>query len=265
MPAISENAPQRPVLPDANTVLTEESFIPAQGLLGPMNEAASEQPRKVYQILVTNQMDPYDKPVANEELAALSLEQSVSQGDQFKGTARKAAKISVADAPMEVFTDLKALIETLPSKQTMKNHKPKITEGATSNRVEKEKRNVQVKAFLYAASRENDNDYHLIIGRAQDAQPFQCMNVEISGLPLVDSPFFNSINTGRDAFKKFFKDKLPGTSYSFYSPPFPVVVEGSLFFDMTHATGSQPGPQDLRPFIPTVWEIHPITNIVFEP
>ncbi|GAB2546584.1 hypothetical protein [Spirosoma aerophilum] len=261
----SENTPPRPGLPEADTVLTEESFMPPQELLGPLNEAAAEQPQKVYRILVTNQMDPYDKPVAEAELIAPSLEAMASQGDQFKGTARKAAKTSVADAPVEVFTDLKALIETLPSKQTMKNHKPKITEGAKSNRVEKEKRNVRVNAFLYAASRENDNDYHLIIGRAQDAQPFQCMNVEISGLPPADSRFFKPINTGRDAFKTFFKNKLPGTSYSFYSPPFPVVVEGSLFFDMSHATGSQPGPQDLRPFIPTVWEIHPITNIVFEP
>jgi hypothetical protein len=42
-------------------------------------------------------------------------------------------------------------------------------------------------------------------------------------------------------------------------------IEGSLFFDITHATGGHPGPQDLRPHIPTIWEVHPVTNIVFEP
>jgi hypothetical protein len=38
-----------------------------------------------------------------------------------------------------------------------------------------------------------------------------------------------------------------------------------LFFDITHATGGHPGPDDLRPHIPTIWEIHPITKIAFEP
>jgi hypothetical protein len=41
-------------------------------------------------------------------------------------------------------------------------------------------------------------------------------------------------------------------------------VEGSLFFDMSHATGGKPGPQDLRKDIPTIWEVHPITRIVFD-
>ena len=44
-----------------------------------------------------------------------------------------------------------------------------------------------------------------------------------------------------------------------------MLVEGSLFFDMSHATGTPPGPSSLRPNMPTIWEVHPITRIVFEP
>ena len=35
--------------------------------------------------------------------------------------------------------------------------------------------------------------------------------------------------------------------------------------DASHATGSRPGPSKLRPKMPVVWEIHPVTKIVFEP
>ena len=58
---------------------------------------------------------------------------------------------------------------------------------------------------------------------------------------------------------------VPGAGYDFYPTPIPVRVEGSLFFDMTHATGTPPGPPTLRPNMPTIWEVHPITSIVFEP
>ena len=69
----------------------------------------------------------------------------------------------------------------------------------------------------------------------------------------------------RDDYKAFFGSNLPGMSYDFYDPPIPVEIEGSLFFDMSHATGSKPGPSSLRDDIPTIWEIHPISKIVFEP
>ena len=60
----------------------------------------------------------------------------------------------------------------------------------------------------------------------------------------------------RDTYMNFFTD-LPGTGYDFFKPPIPVEIGGSLFFDMSHATGGRPGPQDLRPDMPVVWEVHP--------
>ena len=191
--------------------------------------------------------------------------QAVPPGDNFRGTARKAAKLSIANAPPETFTDLSTLIASLPSHKAMVNHVPPIRTTANSNRVAEEKRNVKVQAFLYAASREDDNDFHLILGRVPVSTPAVYLTMELSGLPPPSSPAFARLKAARDAFKSFFRGDLPGTSYDFYTPPIPVAIEGSLFFDMSHATGSRPGPASLRPKMPVVWEIHPITRIVFEP
>ena len=72
---------------------------------------------------------------------------------------------------------------------------------------------------------------------------------------------FTDLNAARSAFKKFFGAKLPGAGYDFYDPPIPVNIEGSLFFDMTHATGARPGPQSLKSRMPVIWEVHPLTSI----
>jgi hypothetical protein len=91
------------------------------------------------------------------------------------------------------------------------------------------------------------------------------MTMEISGLPPRRSADFTRLKSARGAYKAFFGDDLPGASYDFYDPPIPVEIQGSLFFDMSHATGPRPGPQSLRQDMPTIWEIHPISEIVFEP
>jgi hypothetical protein len=65
----------------------------------------------------------------------------------------------------------------------MKSHKPPITTGADSKRVAEEDRNVRLKVFLYAASREDDRDFHLIIGRSRRKKQPMYITVEISGLP----------------------------------------------------------------------------------
>ena len=78
--------------------------------------------------------------------------------------------------------------------------------------------------------------------------------MELSGLPPKSSKHFSRLNKARKVYKDFFAENLPGTSYDFYDPPVPVRIEGSLFFDMNHATGSKPGPKSLRDDIPTIWE-----------
>ena len=209
-----------------------------------------------YTVIHTNETDEYDK-VAKGAAAV------VPTGDDFGGTARKAAKLSISAAKVETFTDVKDLIASLTADSKMIARKPAIGTGATSNRVKEEQRNVHVTGFIYAASREADNDFHLIIGRDPKATPEMYMTMELSGLPPASSPSFAKLKAARDAFKKFFQSqaggKLPALTYDFYQPPIPVRVEGSLFFDMTHALGPHPGPPSLKSRMPVIWEVHPIT------
>jgi len=222
-------------------------------------------PTVKYTIIHTNEVDVYEEGALGPGRAGILP--SLPAGDDFKGTSRKATKLSLSPAEIEKFKDVKALIETLQPHDQMVKHKPKITTTAGSKRVKEEERNVRVKAFMYAASREDDNDYHLIIGRSSTATPETYMTMELSGLPPANSPAFAKLKAARDAFKKFFKDigaKPPGQKYDFYQPPISVQIEGSLFFDMSHAKGSRPGPASLKSRMPVVWEVHPISKIVLK-
>lgn len=182
--------------------------------------------------------------------------------DAFAGTSRKAAKLSLSSAQTRTYKDVRSLINTLPSHQEMAALD--IPKGATSGRVAQEERNVRLKTFLYAASREDDNDFHLILGRDPSAKPEVYMTMELSGLPPENKPSHAPLKAARDAFKAFFGTKLPGEKYQFYDPPIPVTIEGSLFWDASHATGSRPGPQSLRNKMPVVWEVHPISLMEFK-
>jgi hypothetical protein len=218
-----------------------------------------------YRIIQTNEVDAYEKAATSQEtLEAAVAEAKAAPSDNFAGTARKAAKLSIADVQTKTFKDLKNLIDSLPSHEAMKNHTPKIKTTSTSNRVAEEKRNVRIKVFLYAASREDDNDFHLILGREPGSDELY-MTMELSGLPSASSASFDKLKAARDAYKVFFGDDLPGLTYDFYDPPIPVKIEGSLFWDASHATGSRPGPKSLKSRMPVVWEVHPITKIVFNP
>jgi hypothetical protein len=220
-----------------------------------------EVPR--FRIIRTNEVDAYEKAATSQETLNVALAEAAPVGDNFSGTARKAAKLSLANAPLKTFGDLKTLINSLPAHEDMVALKIKTT--ATSDRVAQEKRNVRGKVFLYAASREDDNDFHLILGRNPDSSPDIYMTMELSGLPPASKPAFAKLKAARDAFKAFFGGDLPGLSYDFYDPPIPVRIEGSLFWDASHAKGSRPGPKSLKSRMPVVWEVHPISKITFNP
>lgn len=218
-----------------------------------------------YRIIVTDEVDQYEKPLRTEELSEAAFEKVRQRGENFTGTARRAAKISIANAPIEEFDDLTSLIDTFPSIDEMRDHVPHITTGKNSNRVAEEQRNVRVRVWIYAMSREDDNDFHLILGRAPGADPLY-MTMELSGLPPANSPHFAKLKAAREAFKTGLNNDTPGTGYEFPEPPIPVEIEGSLFFDMSHINpGSRPGPSKLRQHMPTICEVHPISKIVLEP
>jgi hypothetical protein len=222
-----------------------------------------------YRILRTDEVDAKDHPLSTPELKNMMATGAAvatrSTGDTFAGTARTAAKLSISTAAVEAFDDLKNLIESVPSKSNMVHHHPPITTESDSSRVQEEERNVRITAFLYAASRENDNDFHLIVGRDLSSDPSMYMTMEVSGLPPSSASSFARLKAARDAYSGFFGTDLPGASYDFYDPPIPIRVEGSLFFDMSHATGRSPGPPSLHDDMPVIWEVHPISDIVFEP
>jgi len=216
-----------------------------------------------FTIIRTTEVDSYE--AAPAALLPPGAARAVPAGDQFKGTARKAAKLSIPKATVEKFNELRTLLNSLPADEDMSKHKPPIGVGAKSDRVAEEKRNVHLRAFLYAASRENDNDFHLIMGRDPSKTPEMYMTMELSGLPPSSAKSHKKLKAARDSFKAFFAANLPGQTYDFYDPPIPVEIEGSLFFDMSHSNGQRPGPPSLKSRMPTIWEVHPLSEIVLEP
>jgi hypothetical protein len=259
--AVAALDPLRPGMPAMDSVVSVRPFVSteAQGLA----EAAKVP---AFRIIKTIEVDGYEKAASTQEtLMEAAAAEAAPVSDNFEGTARKVAKLSIANAPTKTFADLKTLISSLPSHEDMLNHDPKIKTTATFDRVAEEKRNVKVKVFLYAASREDDNDFHLILGRNPKKSPEVYMTMELSALPSSSAASFPKLKAARDAYKNFFGDDLPGTTYDFYDPPIPVQIEGSLFWDATHAKGTRPGPKSLKSRMPVVWEIHPITKIKFNP
>ncbi|MFL6245543.1 MAG: hypothetical protein ACJ74H_05935 [Thermoanaerobaculia bacterium] len=271
---------KRPGLPNPKSVVMEIPFAPA-GVLS-MAEVSPAAPK--YRILRTTEVDQYETPPSKLEVAQSLAPESMALGaakkkakkkkgttkaagsDLFKGTSRKASKLSISDAKTEKFADLADMIATLVPDKTMRTKG--ITKDATSKRVPEEDRNVRVDCYIYAASREDDNDFHLILGRDPDAGGKEVyLTMELSGLPPANAKSRAALEKVRDTFKAFFAKhfagNLPGTSYDFYDPPIHVDVEGSLFWDASHggAKDSHPGPQSLRSKIPNVWEVHPISKI----
>jgi hypothetical protein len=258
-------------LPPASSVLatlTVASNTLAVERLAPGGEpAGAELGIDHYKILRTDEVDAKDVPLTAAERASVIATTAAAirnPGDDFMGTARKVAKLSISDAQAETVDTVAAVVATLPPKSAMIDHHPEITDEADSGRVDEEERNVRVTAFLYAASREADNDFHLIVGNPQGQEEVY-MTMEISGLPPSDAASHAQLRSARDSFNGFFGDKTPGTSYDFYDPPIPIRVAGSLFFDMSHAHGRSPGPPTLHPHMPVIWEVHPISSIEFEP
>jgi hypothetical protein len=252
-----------PGLPDPQRVVAEKTAS-SPVVLAQAFGAAPAAPA-TFRILVTNELDEYDQ---EPQLAALDAGFALEGfSDEYTGTDRKAAKLAISSAQAEEFADLKDLIASLtPDKTMIGLH---LSTKADSGRVKQEERNVRLKVFLYAASREGDNDFHLMLGRDPEVvgdgsveEPMY-MTMELSGLPPESFPSFERLQTARQAFKDYFGVNLPGTGYQFYDPPRPVEIEGSLFFDTTHAKGSHPGPKKLRDFIPTIWEVHPISSMEF--
>jgi len=151
-------------------------------------------------------------------------------------------------------------VQTLAADDDMRNHNPEITRASTSQRVEEEDRNVRVPAFICAIKYEADQDWH-IIGSSDSECEGLFFNFEVSGLPRSNSPAHDTLLTVRQDLAEILDHDLPGPgSYHKYkgNGPIPVIIQGSLFYDVDHAPGVV-GPATMKP--ETAWEIHPVTQI----
>jgi hypothetical protein len=242
-------------------------LVPAGQVLNPA--ALPEMPTlktrtgKMYRVIATNDRGNFEHDLPEVVAGAAPV---TNDGIHFAGKARKVAKTSIAQAPVENFDSLVALLDPLLTKNQFSDQTMRDKIAPNSPRVDEEKRNVNVKAFLYATKKESDNDYHLLLGPdPSDGDHAHYMTAEVSGLPRPDNAATETLTSARSQFESFILDsggRLPGTTYLRFDPPIPVVVTGSLFFDIDH----QPGDVGTGPVVPkSVWEIHPITKIAFEP
>jgi hypothetical protein len=230
-------------------IRADTQFLPASGT----------HPRYRVARVADTDRETEDIDVAPDGLTA--MHEAAGSGQTFKGKARKAAKLSVVNAPFEEFASVAALRSSLPAHETMRNHDPKISTSATSDRIDVERRNVRVSGWIYAAKKEGDNDYHVIIGTAP-GHSATFMTVEVSGLPS-SGPHRQALSDARQQYRNLMTAAelgLPGTGYDLYEPPIPIIVAGSLFWDANHSTDEcEVGPPDLKPCM--AWEIHPVTEI----
>jgi hypothetical protein len=177
---------------------------------------------------------------------------------RFRGMDRKGPKTTIASASRKKFASLVALIATLPSDDDMRDHEPAI-ERDTMVRVQEENRNVRVPAWIYAIKYEADQDWHVIIG-TEPGGSVTFFNAEVSGLPAPSAAAFATLLKVRNQLADILNNNLPSSGgYRKYPEPVPVIVDGSLFFDVDHAAGVV-GPTGMRP--ETAWEIHPVTRLV---
>ena len=218
---------------------------------------------KSYRALLSNERGDFEHERAEPLPKTITAPQDAE--DIFRGKTRAAAKLSIATAQEQTYDSISALIATLQSDDDMKNHDPPITKDKDSDRVAEEKRNVTVRAFIYAFRKEADNDYHVILGDDPNSDNVQYLNSEVSGLP-TGGPFKARLTQVRSDFKGHFPADVLEHAKEFYvtfPTPIPVRVTGSLFWDIEHPPPYTVGPTAHKPR--TAWEIHPVTKIDFEP
>src|SRR5258708_249990 len=211
----------------------------------------------VYELIETGESDRFTESVPRN---FFFFAKPAASADDYNGKDRAAAKTSIANAPLQAFSDWNTFFsKCIVDDEQMRSHQPPITTSPTPTRVAEEQKNVSLNGFVLAVKKEADNDYHLIVGDLP--APAHLLNVEVTGLP-TDPVMRQKLAEPRQTFKDFFKDKVSATSYLRCNPGIPVHLEGSLFYDIDHPPGAV-GPRDLAP--KTSWEIHPVSKIVFEP
>ncbi|BCM17831.1 hypothetical protein [Mesorhizobium sp. J8] len=195
-----------------------------------------------------------------------------NDGETFHGTSREVAKTRIAEAPIEEDNlTVKSYQASHPTDAEMQAGL--ISKKCDQVRVDAENRNVTVAAYLVAAKKEDDNDYHFILQDSGCIKPECRLTVEISGVPRLGQSE-QKLKVTRAYFEQQWPlysghNEVPGSGrYLFFVTPVLVRVTGSAFYDSDHpvdlSSGTGPvGPEELKPG--SAWEIHPVTNFEFDP
>jgi hypothetical protein len=165
--------------------------------------------------------------------ADISRESLQCGEDGYKGSARKEPKTSLAKSNINKFNSIRELILKLPKDSIMVKRFKALTKVQLAIRQTEEKSNVSLNnnIFLFAIKREPDNDYHVIIGDRKNYKIATLLNIEISGIANTDRVALQKV---RNFFESNFVD-VCGSKYAvFIEEPIPIMVEGSLFYDIDH-------------------------------
>jgi hypothetical protein len=183
--------------------------------------------------------------------------------NEFKGVARAEAKTHPSTKTTRNYKTVGDVLKNLPTDSYMK----RIGVGDNTPRTPDEDYNVFIeKASLFYISKEDDQDFHLIIGDInENGEKSNFMTAEIAGLPKGET---NTLayqlleRTRRQLYEKY-PDFFTGNRKTFkpLSKPPEITIRGTLFFDNRHSAG-QIGAGAAKPN--TVWEIHPVTFIDFK-
>jgi hypothetical protein len=183
------------------------------------------------------------------------------QSDDFTGSERKVAKTTIAVTKnTENFSDLESFLSSLPDDKSMNSRNPPISPLPFFLRVTEENRNVKISTvYIFAVTRQDDNDFLLLLGSNPDYMTARFFDAEVSGLPEASKDSYSTLSDVRNKVKAQFGN-VCGKPVLFMQNPIKASVEGSLLFDAQ----SKPGKNDPKKMkSKTSWEIHPVTNIDF--
>lgn len=203
----------------------------------------------------------FNETLGSRSLLARAATNKRCDNEAFDGKYRKEAKTTIHSGTYKSYTTLARFMNTLKDDDFMaEEHDPAIT--TSSLRMVEESKNVKVgRAYLYAYSKQTDEDYHLIFGTSTNPATAKYFNAEISGIPDdSQSPAHDPLEEVWNAFIDHIGGERCGSGYYFFSEPQRVELSGSLFFDKEHYNENI-GPAAARPL--SAWEIHPITKLRF--
>lgn len=250
------------------TIPTYKTFADQQTTFGYHKTA-----KKVYTIeRIPNDSITYGEPQSFMKAAAPE-EKDASSGlyysnaekctsDIFAGHDRAVAKTHEVRGRAQVFSTFDDFYRSglvVPDDQ-MLEHDPTITRSAESPRVAEEDHNVTINtAYIYGIYREDDNDFHMIIGNGETGSGMVLFNAEISGLP-GDANDKLLIAVRNKIIGRFGDIACRSGAFKPVDTLIPIKITGSIFFDVDHKAGVV-GFGKYKP--KTAWEIHPVTGISF--